>query len=596
MRTALARHDEILRDAVVAARWPIVKTTGDGVHAAFASAHEAVGAAADAQRRAARRALAAHGPAARADGTAHRRSRIARRRLLRPGASTARRGSWRGARRPDRRLARDRGARARRPAVRRRPGRPRRAPAPRPRPPRACLPGRAHPTSSASSRRCSRSTRCPGNLRRRAELVGRTRDVDAVVTALGARPGGHAHRRRAAWARRGSRSQVAAPASAPSSRTEHGCASSRRVTDDETRRRGARRRRARCAPASGHDARRQRRRLRCAPKRLLLVLDNCEHLLDAVAELVGPIARRLPRVRVLATSREALGVDGEQIVRCRSLPVPLGHRLPTSDRRIELGEAVRRAGRARPRRLRARRVDERRRRSPSSAGGSTASRSRSSSRRPATRSMTPAEIVDRLDERFRLLTGGRRTARRAPPDAPRGGRLVLRPARPASSGGVRSPRVFAGAFTSTRPRPSWSTTTSPAWDARDAIAGLVAKSMLVIDDTSSVATRYRLLETLPRLRGQPARRSRRRRYVEAPPRRVLHGVRDASGFRPLRTRRVVVASPRPPRSRQSPCRGDLVARRACSSRPGVHGDDRQSFRVSSGGGLRHSGVGRSGSS
>ena len=50
MRTALARHDEILRDAVGQRRGVVVKTTGDGLHAAFAVAADAVAAATDAQR------------------------------------------------------------------------------------------------------------------------------------------------------------------------------------------------------------------------------------------------------------------------------------------------------------------------------------------------------------------------------------------------------------------------------------------------------------------------------------------------------------------------------------------------------------------
>src|SRR5688500_278315 len=45
MKGALARHDEILREAVESHGGHVVKTTGDGVHAAFATAHEAVGAA-----------------------------------------------------------------------------------------------------------------------------------------------------------------------------------------------------------------------------------------------------------------------------------------------------------------------------------------------------------------------------------------------------------------------------------------------------------------------------------------------------------------------------------------------------------------------
>jgi predicted ATPase/class 3 adenylate cyclase len=59
-----------------------------------------------------------------------------------------------------------------------------------------------------------------------------------------------------------------------------------------------------------------------APKRLLLVLDNCEHLLDAVAAAVEVIKARCPQVSVLATSREGLAVPGEQLVAVPSLGVP----------------------------------------------------------------------------------------------------------------------------------------------------------------------------------------------------------------------------------------------------------------------------------
>lgn len=52
-------------------------------------------------------------------------------------------------------------------------------------------------------------------------------------------------------------------------------------------------------------------------RNLLLIVDNCEHVLDAAAELLDQIARHCPRVSILATSREPLGVDGERI-----LPVP----------------------------------------------------------------------------------------------------------------------------------------------------------------------------------------------------------------------------------------------------------------------------------
>lgn len=59
-----------------------------------------------------------------------------------------------------------------------------------------------------------------------------------------------------------------------------------------------------------------------ADKRLLLILDNCEHLIDACARLVGRIVATTAQVRVLATSREVLGVPGEQVMPVAPLPLP----------------------------------------------------------------------------------------------------------------------------------------------------------------------------------------------------------------------------------------------------------------------------------
>lgn len=63
------------------------------------------------------------------------------------------------------------------------------------------------------------------------------------------------------------------------------------------------------------------------PKDLLLVLDNCEHLLESCANLVYKLLQSCPHVRVLATSREALGIIGEQVFAVPSLPVPDGPNL-----------------------------------------------------------------------------------------------------------------------------------------------------------------------------------------------------------------------------------------------------------------------------
>src|SRR5262249_16616015 len=58
------------------------------------------------------------------------------------------------------------------------------------------------------------------------------------------------------------------------------------------------------------------------PRRLLLVLDNCEHLLDASARLADARLRAGPRLTPLATSREALGIAGETVWRVPSLALP----------------------------------------------------------------------------------------------------------------------------------------------------------------------------------------------------------------------------------------------------------------------------------
>jgi predicted ATPase len=66
-------------------------------------------------------------------------------------------------------------------------------------------------------------------------------------------------------------------------------------------------------------------------KTALLVLDNCEHLIDAVAALTDRVLADCPRVRVLSTSREALGITGEQLWPVGPLPFP--------DERVGAGEA-----------------------------------------------------------------------------------------------------------------------------------------------------------------------------------------------------------------------------------------------------------------
>jgi predicted ATPase/DNA-binding CsgD family transcriptional regulator len=83
-----------------------------------------------------------------------------------------------------------------------------------------------------------------------------------------------------------------------------------------------------------------------ASRELLLVLDNCEHLLEASARLVNSLLDSCPRVRILATSREALGVEGEMRCPVPPLSVPEAQGTPSSEGHsfsegLEAYEAVR---------------------------------------------------------------------------------------------------------------------------------------------------------------------------------------------------------------------------------------------------------------
>jgi predicted ATPase len=64
-------------------------------------------------------------------------------------------------------------------------------------------------------------------------------------------------------------------------------------------------------------------------KKMLLILDNCEHLIDAVVSLVASLLDSCPQLRILTTSRQALGAVGEVIWPVSLLSVPDPKRLPT---------------------------------------------------------------------------------------------------------------------------------------------------------------------------------------------------------------------------------------------------------------------------
>jgi predicted ATPase/DNA-binding SARP family transcriptional activator len=91
---------------------------------------------------------------------------------------------------------------------------------------------------------------------------------------------------------------------------------------------------------TGGGSARERLLTALADRRVLLVLDNAEHLLDTVAALVDPLLRRAPSLRVLATSRERLAVDGEVVFPVGPLPLPeAGDPRPTAAVELFLARA-----------------------------------------------------------------------------------------------------------------------------------------------------------------------------------------------------------------------------------------------------------------
>jgi predicted ATPase len=230
------------------------------------------------------------------------------------------------------------------------------------------------------------------------------------------------------------------------------------------------------------------------PARLLLVLDNCEHLLDASGRLAAAILAGCPGVRVLATSREALAIPGEQVWPLRSLqlPDPAGD-LDTAAASGSGRLFCERAAAARPGFALSeanvvavvevcRRLD-----------GMPLALELAAAR---VKALTAAEIAGLLDERFRLLTGGRRTAVER--------HQTLRAAVDwsyellSASERVVFDRlaVFSGGFTLAAATAVASGEGIEDWDVVDALDGLVAKSMVVAEPGDEEHTRYQLLETL----------------------------------------------------------------------------------------------------
>jgi predicted ATPase/class 3 adenylate cyclase len=238
------------------------------------------------------------------------------------------------------------------------------------------------------------------------------------------------------------------------------------------------------------------------PRALLLVLDNCEHLIDACAGLAESLLHACLHVRILASSREALGIAGETPYRVPSLSAPdardsltlerlagyeaarlfidravaaLPTFTPTSDNTPALAEICRRLdGIPLAIELAAARV----------------------------KALPVEQIALRLDDRFRLLTGGSRTA------LPRhqtlralidwSYNLLSEPERTL----LRRLSVFAGGCTLEAAEAVCSGNGVEEWEILDLLAALVDKSLVQYEEPGTDAqhrsgeARYRLLETL----------------------------------------------------------------------------------------------------
>ena len=171
-------------------------------------------------------------------------------------------------------------------------------------------------------------------------------------------------------------------------------------------------------------------------RELVLVLDNCEHLVEAVGHLADGLLRDCPGVRILATSREALGVAGEQVWPLSALELPA--RSASVDTVMESDAVQLFAERARAVQpgfvldaSNAETIAEICRR----LDGIPLAVELAAARVTI---MTPIDIAARLDQRFQLLTGGRRGAAERHQTLRRRDRVVVRAARTPRTGAVRA--------------------------------------------------------------------------------------------------------------------------------------------------------------
>jgi predicted ATPase/DNA-binding SARP family transcriptional activator/DNA-binding CsgD family transcriptional regulator len=254
-------------------------------------------------------------------------------------------------------------------------------------------------------------------------------------------------------------------------------------------------------------------------KEMLLVLDNCEHLVEAAARLASMLLDSCPRLRFLATSREALSVAGESRWPVPALSVPDPRRSPTAGE-LERSESAR---------LFAERAQHR---DPSFTMGSENVRAVAeicwrldglplAIELAAARvsALSVEQISEKLEDSLRLLTVGDRTA------VPR--QRTLRGTLDWSHDLLAGPEqkllrrlsVFAGGWTLEAAEAVAAGNDIEQGEALDLLSGLVEKSLVVSEPTGDGRVRYRLLEpvrqyALGKLEESRNAESVRRRHAE----------------------------------------------------------------------------------
>ncbi|GHI08187.1 regulator [Streptomyces cellostaticus] len=231
----------------------------------------------------------------------------------------------------------------------------------------------------------------------------------------------------------------------------------------------------------------------CARRRMLLVLDNCEHVIEAAARLAQRLLARCPELTVLATSREPLGVPGELVRPVEPLPGPVALRL-LADRGLAARPGFRVADDSEACAEICRRLD-----------GLPLAIELAAAR---LRVLTPRQIADRLDDRFRLLRTGSRTV------LPR--QQTLRAVVDWSWDLLDEEErdvlsrlsVFAGGCDLAAAE----AVCGPA--ALDALGSLVDKSLVVAAPSADGGMRYRLLETVAEYAAERLEESGRRADAE----------------------------------------------------------------------------------